>query len=93
MIFLVPYFFDILILLMPSQPGGDDGDEGGERTSKSDPAPFPSRPGMEYRVRLPLTPTIDWPEGLQESWNSLYKIPGEILILYMFLLLFQTMFQ
>ena len=34
--------------------GGDDGD--GERISKSDPAPFPSRPGMEYRVRLPLTP-------------------------------------
>ena len=48
---------------MPSQPGGDDGDDGdgddgdgGERISKSGPAPFPSRPGMEYRVRLPLTP-------------------------------------
>ena len=70
MIFLVSYFFDILILLMPSQPGGDDGGDdgdGGERISKSDPAPFPSRPGMEYRVRLPLTPTIGQPQGLSES--------------------------
>ena len=71
---------------MPSQPGGDDGGDdgdgdGGERISKSDPAPFPSRPGMEYRVRLPLTPIFFELPLFQVSFEAVggYISPWDII--------------
>ena len=48
-------WYSVKTPLLGGDGGGGDGGGGG-RISKSDPAPFPSRPGMEYRVRLPLTP-------------------------------------
>ena len=36
--------------------GGDGGGGDGGRIIRSDPAPIPSRTGMEYRLGLPLTP-------------------------------------
>ena len=44
-------------LSIPNKPpwGGGDGDGDG-RTLRPSPAPIPSRPGIKYRVRLPLTP-------------------------------------
>ena len=44
---------DLVFRKTPLLGGAGDG---GGRISKSDPAPIPSRPGMEYRVRLPLPP-------------------------------------